>query len=99
VEGLFPWWPKGTSPLYALKIYCDTPAEVRLARRRRRDVEERGRDSASIERQWCEHSEPMFARYVQPQRRNADFILGPNLPLNELERLVARIRSSAGLDA
>lgn len=97
IEGLWPWQQPGAAKLYALKLFLDTPMELRFSRRRDRDVRERGRTTESSERQWHRQSEPMCRRYVIPQKRNADFILSENLPLKTLDRLVDLIREAADL--
>ncbi len=97
VEGLWPWARRGLAGCYSLRVFLDVPAEVRFARRRRRDVKERGRTVQASERQWHHQTAPMGRKHVWPQRRTANFILGPNLPLRELDRLERTIRTVAGL--
>ena len=70
-----------------LMIYVDTDADVRLARRIRRDMAERGRSLESILEQWEASVRPMHQAFVEPSRRYAHLILpetgvdGPVLPL------------------
>ncbi len=57
------------------KIYVDTDADVRLIRRIRRDIAERGRDLADILRQYMETVRPMHLEFVEPSKRWADVIV------------------------
>ena len=58
-----------------LRIFVDTDADLRLARRLRRDVAERGRTVASVLDQWEASVRPMFLEFVEPSRRHADLII------------------------
>jgi len=58
-------WPEIAERL-DLSIFIDAPAQVRLARRIRRDVSERGRTEESVRRQFVETVAPMHDLYVQP---------------------------------
>ncbi|QVL47488.1 MAG: uridine kinase [Thiocapsa sp.] len=53
-------------------VFIETPEAVRLARRRVRDARERGRDAASVERQFHAQVKPMHDAYVEPSRCYAD---------------------------
>lgn len=58
-----------------LKIFVDTPADIRLIRRIRRDTEERGRDLTSVLKQ-CEKTViPGHDQFVEPTKQYADLIL------------------------
>ncbi len=53
-------------------VFIETPEAVRFARRRARDALERGRDAASVERQFHAQVKPMHDAYVEPSRCYAD---------------------------
>jgi uridine kinase len=75
-----------------LRIFVDTDDDIRLLRRIRRDVQERGRDLASIEAQYCESVRPMHELHVAPSRRHAHLIIpegGENAPA--IEVIVGRL--------
>lgn len=57
------------------KIFVDTDADVRLIRRIRRDMEERGRDLEDILRQYLATVQPMHLEFVEPSKRWADIIV------------------------
>ncbi len=75
-----------------IKIYVDTDADVRLARRVKRDVRKRGRSLESVLEQYLTTVKPMHDLYVEPSKRNADLIVlegGKNLVA--LDMIVDRI--------
>lgn len=57
------------------KIYVDTDADIRLMRRVRRDLEQRGRTFAQIRKQYYETVRPMHLAFVEPSKRFADVIV------------------------
>lgn len=58
-----------------VKIYVDTDADVRVIRRIRRDMEERGREFEDIREQYYESVRPMHEQFVEPSRKFADLII------------------------
>lgn len=58
-----------------LKIFVDTPPDIRLIRRINRDVDERGRTPESVTLQYRETVRPMHDAYVEPSRKYADLIV------------------------
>lgn len=58
-----------------IKIFVDTDDDVRLLRRLRRDIEERGRDLAGILNQYETFVRPMHLEFVEPAKRYADIII------------------------
>lgn len=78
--------------LLDIKIYIDADADVRLVRRFRRDILERGRTVESVGRQYLDSVRPMHLAYTEPSRRHADLIV-PEGAENRvaLDLVVARI--------
>ncbi len=58
-----------------VKVYVDAEADVRLLRRLRRDVAERGRDVSSVLDQYERTVRPMHREFVEPSKRWADLIV------------------------
>jgi uridine kinase len=78
--------------LLDFKIYVDTDPDVRLIRRLRRDVHERGRDPEDVLRQYEQTVRPMHLEFVEPSKRWADVIIpegGENRVA--LEMVIARV--------
>lgn len=57
------------------RIFVDTPGDLRVLRRLRRDVHERGRTVDSVIAQYLETVRPMHEAFVEPSRRHADLIV------------------------
>jgi uridine kinase len=58
-----------------IKIYVDAADDIRLMRRIRRDIEERGRSIESVLRQYERTVRPMHLEFVEPSKRKADVII------------------------
>ena len=75
VEGILIFAEKALLDLMDIKVFVDTDADVRLARRVVRDVESRGRTVRSIVDQWQTTVKPMHEMYVEPSKKSADIIV------------------------
>ena len=75
LEGLFALYWEPIRTLLALKLFIDAPDTVSLARRTARDVRERGRTEASVERQYADSVRPMYTQFCAPTRQYADLVL------------------------
>lgn len=58
-----------------MKVFVDTDADVRLARRLRRDISQRGRDLEGVLKQYSQHVQPAFYYYIAPLMVHADIIV------------------------
>ena len=70
-----------------IKIFVDTDADIRILRRIRRDVNERGRSLDSVIDQYLSTVKPMHEMYVEPSKKFADIIIpegGYNLVAMEM---------------
>lgn len=74
-EGILGLHDESMRELFDLKIFVDADADVRLARRIRRDMESRGRDLAGILEQYEKFVKPATETFVTPTRNFADVIL------------------------
>jgi uridine kinase len=75
VEGILLFAESELRDLMDIRIYVDTDADVRLARRVLRDVEERARSVRSVVDQWQNTVKPMHEMYVEPSKKNAHIII------------------------
>jgi len=76
-----------------IKLFVDTAADIRLMRRVRRDLEERGRTFSQVRKQYYETVRPMHQAFVEPSKSYADIIIpegGKNLVA--VDMVVARVR-------
>ncbi|ORZ16265.1 uridine kinase [Absidia repens] len=74
-EGIFALYDQKIRDLMDLKIFVDTDADIRLARRLQRDIAERGRDLHGILDQYSRFVKPSFDDHVQHTVKHADVII------------------------
>ena len=58
-----------------IKVFVDTPDDVRFIRRLRRDIAERGRTLDSVIEQYIATVRPMHIQFVESSKRFADVII------------------------
>jgi uridine kinase len=58
-----------------IKIFVDTDDDVRLLRRLRRDINERGRNFDGVLDQYEKFVRPMHLEFVEPSKRYSDIII------------------------
>jgi len=75
MEGIFALHNQKIRDLLSIKIYVDTPSDIRLLRRIKRDMNDRGRTIEGIIKQYNKTVKPMFTKYVKPSRDYADLIV------------------------
>jgi len=93
VEGILIFAEPELRKLFDVKVFVDTDADVRLIRRIRRDIAERGRTLESVVEQYYATVRPMHLEFVEPSKRWADLIVpegGENAVA--MEFLFARLR-------
>lgn len=76
-----------------IRIFVDTPADIRLLRRITRDIRDRGRTLESVSEQYLRTVRPMHDEFVEPSKRYADVII-PEGGYNDIaiDMLTSRIR-------
>jgi uridine kinase len=97
VEGILIFADARLRPLFDLKLFVDTDADLRFIRRLQRDVRERGRTPESVIQQYLTTVRPSHLDFVEPSKRYADVII-PEGGYNRaaMEMVVARIASLLG---
>lgn len=68
VEGILIFDSKALRDLMDIKVFVDTDADLRLARRILRDVAERGRTMESVINQYIGTVKPMHEEFVEPSK-------------------------------
>lgn len=61
--------------LMDIKVYVDTDDDIRIIRRIKRDMAERGRTLDSVINQYLATFKPMYHQFVEPTKRYADIIV------------------------
>ncbi len=94
VEGILVFAESKLRDLFNVKIFVDTPPDIRFIRRLKRDIEERGRSVESVILQYQTTVRPMHLEFVEPSKRHADVII-PEGGLNTvaMDMVVARIEA------
>lgn len=94
VEGILIFVEAALRELFDVKLFVDTDADVRLIRRLRRDITERGRTAEAVLKQYQITVRPMHLEFVEPSKRYADVII-PEGGFNAaaLDMVVARIET------
>ena len=75
VEGLLIFDHPDLLDLMDIKIFVDTDDDVRIIRRIKRDMSERGRSLDSIIAQYLGAVKPMYHEFIEPTKRYADLII------------------------
>jgi uridine kinase len=75
VEGIHSLSVRNLRTLIDLSIYVDTPDDLRLARRIRRDVVERGRDVENVISQYLDTVRAAHYRFTHPAKFEADLVI------------------------
>jgi uridine kinase len=86
VEGIFTLYDEAIREKLDLRLYVETDADVRILRRIRRDVLERGRSLEGVIEQYLETVKPMHEQYVVLTKKRADLVVpdGANRVVIEL---------------
>jgi uridine kinase len=75
VEGILIFAEPRVLDLLDVRVFVDTPDDVRLMRRLRRDFTERGRTFERTLEQYERTIRPMHFEFVEPSKRHADIII------------------------
>ncbi|MBA0759410.1 hypothetical protein Gotri_022302 [Gossypium trilobum] len=97
LEGILIFHDPRVRELMNMKIFVDTDADVRLARRIRRDTVDKGRDIGAVLDQYSKFVKPAFDDFILPTKKYADIIIprgGDNHVAIDL--IVQHIRTKLG---
>jgi uridine kinase len=75
VEGILVLAEAALRDLFDIKLFVDTPADIRFIRRLNRDIAERGRTVESVTHQYLTTVRPMHMAFVEPSKIYADVIV------------------------
>ncbi|XP_051909582.1 uridine-cytidine kinase-like 1 [Hippocampus zosterae] len=74
-EGILAFANKELLKLLDMKVFVDTDSDIRLIRRLKRDVSQRGRDIGGIIKQYNKFVKPAFEQYIEPTVQLADIVV------------------------
>lgn len=95
VEGTHVLCTPDLTALFDIRVFVDTPADIRFIRRLLRDQEERGRSAESVVAQYLATVRPGHERLTEPSRTHADFIVADATAAVRLEDPQAVVRLAA----
>ncbi|MFV0560240.1 MAG: uridine kinase [Enterococcus sp.] len=75
LEGILILDDKRLRDLMDIKVYVDTDDDIRIIRRIKRDMEERGRTLDSVIEQYLREVKPMYHQFIEPTKRYSDIIV------------------------
>ena len=98
IEGIFAYHDQRIRNLINYKVYVDTPADIRILRRAKRDINKRDRTIESIFSQYINTVKPMHEKFIEPTINYADIIVkdgGKNAMAIEIieNKLIPMIKS------
>ena len=74
-EGIMVFVDPRVRDLLDLKLYVDTPDDIRFIRRLQHDIKERGRTVESVIRQYLDVVRPGHLQFIEPTKAYADLII------------------------
>jgi uridine kinase len=97
VEGILIFVDPEMRSRFDVKIFVDTDSDIRVFRRIRRDMEQRGRSFEQVDEQYHRTVRPMHLEFVEPSKRWADILI-PEGGNNEvaLDLVISKLRELAG---
>ena len=97
VEGILVFVEPELRAQLDIKIFVDTDADIRVFRRIRRDLEQRGRSFQAVRDRYYKSVRPMHLQFVEPSKRWADLIIpegGENRVA--LDLIIAKLQNVVG---
>lgn len=74
-EGILTFHNPEILKMLDMKIFVDTDSDIRLARRLKRDIQQRGRDLEGVLKQYSTMVKPAYSNYIAPTMAHADIIV------------------------
>jgi uridine kinase len=75
LEGILALFDERIRNMMDIKLYVDTPDDIRIIRRIKRDINKRGRTFESVIEQYYNTVRPMHQQFVEPSKKYADVII------------------------
>lgn len=96
LEGILALYDEDINDLLDLHVYVETDADVRILRRIRRDVVERGRDLQGVIDQYLDTVKPMHEQFVEPTKKRADIIIPEGANRTAVDLLEQKVQQETG---
>ncbi len=94
IEGILIFSDKELRDLMDIKVFVDTDDDIRIVRRIKRDMAERGRSLDSIIEMYTNIVKPMHEQFIEPTKKFADIIIPEGGSNNvAIDLMTTKIRS------
>jgi len=94
IEGILMLYYTRLHKFYTVKIFIETPENIRFRRRMDRDIKFRGRTKRSVEAQYYTTVKPMHNKFVQPSKGYADIVIEGTDSINKsINQIASRLNS------
>ncbi|MGY0837328.1 uridine kinase [Aerococcus urinaeequi] len=94
IEGILIFFDKELRDLMDIKVFVDTDDDIRIIRRIKRDMAERGRSLDSIIDMYTSVVKPMHEQFIEPTKKFADIIIPEGGSNNvAIDLMTTKIRS------
>ena len=99
LEGILALYDEDINDMMDLRLFVETDADVRILRRIRRDVIERGRDLEGVIDQYLSTVKPMHEQFIEPSKKHADVIIPEGANSVAVNLLEEKLRAEVEGDA
>ena len=99
VEGILSLYDEEINDMMDLRLYVETDADVRILRRIKRDVIQRGRDLEGVIDQYLSTVKPMHEQFIEPSKKHADVIIPEGANSVAVNLLEEKLRAEVEGDA
>jgi len=96
LEGILALYDDDVNDMLDLHIYVETDADVRILRRIKRDVLERGRELEGVIDQYLSTVKPMHEQFVEPTKKSADIIIPEGANSVAVNLLEEKVQAESG---
>lgn len=93
IEGILIFDNPQLVALMDIKVFVETPDDIRFIRRLRRDMTDRGRSADSVMNQYMKTVRPMHMTFVEPSKRVADILVPQGANTVALDMINSRLES------
>jgi uridine kinase len=94
-EGILALYDEAVLDMLDLRLYVETDADVRILRRIRRDVIDRGRELEGVIEQYLSTVKPMHEQFIEPTKKHADVIIPEGANSVAVDLLKQKVQAEA----
>ena len=88
IEGLFVFYVPEAEKLFDLRLFVDAEEHIKLIRRLRRDVSDRGYPIEEVMEMYQRFVMPMYRQFIEPFKEKADLVIPTNHAIDKAVEVV-----------